>query len=112
MIEPKTLSLSTNLLPGTIFHHRQFQHSVGLKSFSAELSDLALAGRPLFAPIYRDAVDVGLTLIGAMHEATFYLEDAQVDRDGDLMLYRFAPTRETLRLLPQLQGYLVVVYND
>jgi len=77
-------------------------------------SDLGFrAGMEPFGPLYDDACDVGITLDNPEtgNRTHWYLKDTATD-EGDVMLWKFVPTHETLRAHPRLAGWYITIFND
>lgn len=65
-----------------------------------------------------DAADLGtvpesLTLVSDMGcEATFSKSSCQRDEDGDVLIWKYRPTSESLAAIPRLEGWSITVFND
>lgn len=92
-----------------------FLHSAEEKTYTADMSQLSRGGRiSAFGRIYDDACDEGLKIQSerSLQEATFVLRDEETDADHDVTVWTLVPEPATLRRLPKLAGYKVIIFND
>lgn len=96
------------------FSTERFTVAAAKKLFISELSDLT-QGNP-FHRLHQDACDEGLVLISqnTNRESTWYVdhEERSDDEDNELLAYHLFPTPETLKKVPQLTGWEMVLIND
>lgn len=102
--------------PAPSFRKKDFGVSPTTQSMSQEASMLGLVpGEVPYGQLYINAPDVGLWLastpiLAAEREAWIFLHE---DRCGDeIQGWRFAPSAETLRMHPDLEGYDLLIIND
>ena len=83
------------------------------KCFVTEASDL---DRNPFKQIFPDSCDEGLELVSQRtgEVSKWYVTYTRYSNkeDHELQGWELQPTRETLRKLPQLKGWTMVVFND
>lgn len=67
-----------------------------------------------FQPLYDDACDVGITLQSAksLRYSSWYVEREEYGDEFEISNWILKPTTETLRHLPGLEGWKIVLYND
>jgi hypothetical protein len=109
------LNNNPNLLTGPVHAVSQFLHDKAGKFFVAEISELDDTAAGLDGRIYADAADAGFTLhnVETGGYATFVFDHTdRIDGGEDVAGWVYVPTRETLRLHPQLAGYTVTIIND
>lgn len=89
----------------------QFTYDHDTNTFTGWASEL---GSRLFAPVYEDAADLGLTIVSGKtgSGATYYIAEEERDDDNDISLWKLMPTPETIRRLPLLKDTTVIVFND
>lgn len=83
------------------------------KMLAGDMSDLRMQPGFTYPRLYDDAMDVGIAFHNDATGFTtvwYWVED--VIRDGDLLESRFKPTNETVRKLPHLEGYQLILFND
>lgn len=83
------------------------------KVFVAEASDLGFrAGQVPGGALYDDAADFGITLINVRGEKATFYESNELKDNGDVVVWEYKPTAETLRAFPKLEGWEVHILND
>lgn len=98
-----------------IYSSSKFTCSRDSREFVCESSDLcALRDGPFYGRIYDDAADIGLGILSELsgNIAVFYLRDVEKDSDGDIKFWKLFATEETVRDIPNLMNYTVIVFND
>lgn len=86
----------------------------------AELSDLGPVtlhgGAPAPSPfhqVYPDSADEGLKVVGNTGmEVDFVVNHVERDRENDLKFYKLIPTRESIRKVPALKNFEMILFND
>lgn len=86
------------------------------KKFIAEASTLQAnnAYKRAFYRVYNDSYDMGFNIISQKSDrvATFAVFEMEHDQEGDVLFWSLAPTRATLKKIPELKGWTAVVFND
>lgn len=89
---------------------KQFTFSGKDKTFITEISTI---GDKQLVRIYPDACDEGVVLVSERTgEESKWVVNGVDQHDGDIGAWNLIPTAETLRKLPQLKGYKMVIFND
>lgn len=88
---------------------KQFTVSAREKWMASEISCLGD-----FEQIYPDSADAGLTIVSETtgRDSKWVVASSNVDGSGEVINWILHPTTDTLRRLPDLAGWYVVVYND
>lgn len=88
---------------------RQFTVSAKEKWMASEISCLGD-----FEQIYPDSADAGLTIVSEKSgaETKWVIASENKAGCGEVVNWVLLPTTETVRHLPRLAGWYVVVYND
>lgn len=93
------------------YHAKYFHHIKDEKKLVSEYSDLQLKD---FHQLYDDACDVGIALYNPKTGSVtrWYWADDERDREGDIMLSKLLPCKESIRKYPALEGYTMIIFND
>lgn len=96
---------------------RMFSVNKEDKSFTADISDFHGGLFDLCQRIYPDASDDGFQTESSRSGqlATFYFEEEFYHgpiHERELAGWKFKPTTETIKKLPHLDGWEVVIFND
>lgn len=96
------------------YQSTQFSHDAQRKIFTAEASELARCGEHLFSPGARGVPTHGLTIVSAKtgDTADFLVEYVHRNVDRDIDYWRLTPTRATVDAHPELNDYVVQIFND
>lgn len=102
--------------PAPTFQKKDFSVSTTTQSMSQEASALGIKpGELPYGQLYITWPDVGLRLasnpiLATEYETWIFLHE---DRCGDeVQGWRFAPSAETVRMHPELEGYDLLIIND
>jgi hypothetical protein len=93
-----------------IINSAKLNYSKGV--FTVEASDLGPA--PIFHNLYKNAADVGITIISSRTgaEAHYFLYARNLDAHGEVVSWSLAPTYETIQRLPGAALTRVTILND
>jgi hypothetical protein len=87
-----------------------FTADLKLKTIACDASDLK--GRDFLSQVYNDSADVGFTLVGPRgDEATWFLSE-EIREGEETKMWKFDPAPETLRAMPAMKGFTLVIFND
>ena len=91
-----------------------FSHDAERKLFTAEAAELAACGQALFEAPVKGHPTVGLTIVSAStgNAADFLVEYVHRNSDRDIDYWRLTPTRATVEANPELNDYVVQIFND
>ncbi len=90
----------------------QLQREGDKRKLVAELSDLGPITFNPFHQVYPDSADEGLKVVGFKQDADFVVNHVERDREGDLKFYKLIPTRESIRKVPALKNFEMILFND
>jgi hypothetical protein len=99
----------------TQFSSQPIGHCARGKRMLCEASDLMLRPGHVWEQIYDDACDVGIALRNPRSGNVtrwYQCEGETVLDDGDVILWVFRPTSETIYRNPGLEGYVLHIIND
>ena len=89
----------------------KFTYYAASRSFVTDASDLQ---DQHLNPLYDDAIDVGLVIQSAKTGKLirYYMNSVVRDDDGDAAAWKYLPTTESIREVPECAGTSVTVFND
>lgn len=94
-----------------MYSTRQFLPHAKTMSLTAEISEL---GGLRFIQAYPDACDIGIDIVSHVtgKESRWVQVQESRNDDGDITDWKFVPTADTIRKIPSLRNWKVVVFND
>ena len=83
------------------------------KKMVAEASMLGCVTGNMYSQIYDEACDVGFKILSPKtgNAPIFYLVETK-KVNGEIVSWEFAPSNDSIKKFPQLQGYCVSILND
>lgn len=92
-----------------LFHVHEQSLSVEISTLEANHNEGEVLGQ-----VYDDACDEGFIIVSKKtgRDAVFAINETVKDSEGDVRYWTMVPTRDTVRRLPQLKGWEVMVFND
>lgn len=105
---------SAQRVPNFFIQRGVFTIDTGSKEMVADVSDVVAPRGQVFGPLYDDAADVGIALRNERERtvATFALSNEKRDDEGDVQMWVFEPTSESIQVHPSLKGWTVILFND
>lgn len=100
--------MKLNIAPQSSDKFTYHNDTKGFATFASDLQDQHLN------PLYDDAIDVGLVIQSAKTGklVRYYMNNVVRDDDGDAAAWKYLPTTESLREVPECAGTSVTVFND
>lgn len=96
------------------FSSQSLDCSLQQRILTGEASELGLRPGQAFDQLYDDACDVGLVLQNPRtgNQTRWALSNTDKDGEGDVRFWELVPCPETLRKQPELQGFVLRLFND